>query len=64
MVNEIGISKHPPSSKASNIWDYPSLFGAPEAHPQNEQSVTSIYRGIVQAKNILRRDFAVAGALV
>jgi hypothetical protein len=64
MADEIGINKHSPSSKASNTWNYPSLYGAPEAHPQSEQWITSIYRGIVPAKNILRRDFAVAGALV
>jgi hypothetical protein len=64
MADEIGISKHSPSSKAINTWDYSSLYGGPEAHPQSEQWVTSIYRGIVPAKNILRRDFAVAGTLV
>jgi dimethylaniline monooxygenase (N-oxide forming) len=63
-ADEIGINKHPPFSKATNNWDYPSLRGGPEIHPENARWVTSIYRGIVPAKNILRRDFAVAGTLV
>lgn len=64
MADEIGISKHSPSSKMTNTWDYSSLYGGPKVHPQSDQWVTSIYRGIIPAKNILRRDFAIAGALV
>ncbi|XP_006457665.1 hypothetical protein AGABI2DRAFT_213163 [Agaricus bisporus var. bisporus H97] len=63
MADEIGISKHSPSSKMTNTWDYSSLYGGPKVHPQSDQWVTSIYRGIIPAKNILRRDFAIAGAL-
>jgi hypothetical protein len=36
----------------------------PQLHPDNEKWATSIYRGIVPAKNILHRDFAIAGAVV
>lgn len=64
MADEIGINKHAPSTTVKDIWDYPSLNGAPAAHPENEKWVSSIYRGLVPAKNILRRDFAIAGALV
>ncbi|KAJ3575500.1 hypothetical protein NP233_g1053 [Leucocoprinus birnbaumii] len=61
-AEEIGINKHVPSTKIVHAWDYPSLSGAPQARPDSQNWVTSIYRGIVPAKNILRRDFAIAGA--
>ncbi len=63
-AEEIGINRHAPTTEVVDIWDYPSLSGAPEPHPDSQKWVTSIYRGLVPAKNILRRDFVVAGALV
>jgi hypothetical protein len=39
------------------------LANAPAANPDNEW-VTSIYRGLIPAKNIEKRDFAIAGAQV
>ncbi len=41
-----------------------TLKDPPPAHPDSEQWASSIYRGIVPAKNIERRDFAINGAIV
>lgn len=62
-AEELGINKHAPTIKMSHCWDYPSLHGAPQVHPDSKKWVTSIHRGIVPAKNILRRNFAIAGSL-
>jgi dimethylaniline monooxygenase (N-oxide forming) len=45
-------------------WNYTSLQNPPPAHPESQQWGSSLYRGVVPAKTILRRDFAVNGALV
>ena len=63
-AEEIGMNKHAPIRGINYSWDYHSLRGAPQIDPENAKWVTSIYRGIVPAKNILRRDFAIAGSLV
>jgi hypothetical protein len=44
--------------------DYTTLANPPPAHPENENWSSSIYKGIVPAKNILREDFAINGAVV
>ncbi|KAF9444652.1 FAD/NAD(P)-binding domain-containing protein [Macrolepiota fuliginosa MF-IS2] len=62
-AEELGINKHAPTTDVTDVWDYPSLSGAPPLHPDSKKWVASIYRGLVPAKNILRRDFAIAGAL-
>lgn len=59
---ELGIQRHAPDQHVKDEWDYASLANPPSAHPENEQWASSIYRGIVPAKNILRRDFAINGA--
>lgn len=63
-AEEIGISSHVPQTKVKVKWDYKTLENAPALKPENEEWVTSIYRGIVPAKNIENRDFAIAGATV
>ncbi|KAF8162699.1 hypothetical protein B0H34DRAFT_650867 [Crassisporium funariophilum] len=61
-AEELGISKYIPQAKVQASWNYPSLKNAPA--PQSDGAwVTPIYRGLVPAKNIARRDFAIAGAL-
>ena len=45
-------------------WNYTTLQDPPAFNPQNKLWVTSIYRGLIPAKNIEQRDFAIAGALV
>ena len=50
--------------KVMDTWNYASLACPPPSHPDNEQWASSIYRGLVPAKNIGRRDFAINGAVV
>ncbi|KAH7908576.1 FAD/NAD-P-binding domain-containing protein [Hygrophoropsis aurantiaca] len=62
-ANALGINRHPLSDKqTSYTWDYPSLRNPPSTRP-GEQWASSIYRGLVPAKNISRRDFAINGAV-
>ena len=63
-AEEIGINKHASIRGTNHSWHYPSLDEAPEVDRDSAKLVTSIYRGIVPAKNILRRDFAITGSLV
>lgn len=63
-ATELGIYRHPPSTKVTNTWNYTSLAHPPPSHPDSEQWSSSIYRGLVPAKNLSRRDFAINGALV
>jgi dimethylaniline monooxygenase (N-oxide forming) len=63
MAQEIGIDRHAPLTEVEMKWDYKTLANAPAANPENEW-VTSIYRGLIPAKNIEKRDFAIAGATV
>ncbi|KAE9387177.1 FAD/NAD-P-binding domain-containing protein [Gymnopus androsaceus JB14] len=64
---DLGLNRHPPSSsliKTEKEWnEYVSLSNPPEAHPSSEQWASSIYRGIIPAKNLLKRDFAINGAI-
>jgi dimethylaniline monooxygenase (N-oxide forming) len=63
MTQEIGINRHAPQEEVNTKWDYKTLANAPAPKPDNEW-VTSIYRGLIPAKNIEKRDFAIAGATV
>ncbi|KAI0058583.1 FAD/NAD-P-binding domain-containing protein [Artomyces pyxidatus] len=59
----LGLNRHPPTASAEKYhWNYTSLANPPPAHPQAMQWAGSIYRGLVPAKNIARRDFAINGA--
>lgn len=64
----LGINEHPPDPslvKTEDEWNnYVSLSNPPAAHPSSEQWASSIYRGIVPAKNLFNRDFAINGAVV
>ncbi|KIJ54017.1 hypothetical protein M422DRAFT_201119 [Sphaerobolus stellatus SS14] len=62
---DIGIERHPPSPirNTEKNWEYTSLRNPPKAHPDAKQWASSIYRGIIPAKNIQRRDFAINGAV-
>ncbi|KAF9268375.1 FAD/NAD-P-binding domain-containing protein [Marasmius fiardii PR-910] len=68
-AEEIGINRHPPDPRdlynrsADEEWPYTSLVDPPPTHSQADQWTSSIYRGIVPAKNILKRDFAINGAV-
>lgn len=64
-VDEVGFGKHTPTLPIKDYWDYTSTKnGLPEAHPGINDWTTTIYRGIVPAKNLLHRDFALVGSLV
>ncbi|KAH0584375.1 hypothetical protein H2248_009914 [Termitomyces sp. 'cryptogamus'] len=60
---ELGIGRHAPFNDV-HIWDYTSLTDPPVSHPNSEQWSSSIYRGLVPANNINKRDFAINGAVV
>ncbi|KAF9240381.1 FAD/NAD(P)-binding domain-containing protein [Melanogaster broomeanus] len=63
-IEELGIGRHPPTQARCDAWKhYRTLSSPPPAHPQSDQWASSIYRGIVPAKNINARDFAINGAV-
>ncbi|KAF9228314.1 FAD/NAD(P)-binding domain-containing protein [Gyrodon lividus] len=64
-IEELGIGRHPPTKDVDeNAWKhYTTLSSPPPAHPQKDQWASSIYRGLVPAKNINKRDFAINGAV-
>jgi hypothetical protein len=67
-AEQLGISRHSPGplpvSKYLHAENYYSLKNPPPSRPASEQWASSIYNGIVPAKNIARRDFAINGAVV
>lgn len=68
-AEELGMGRHAPISTLKGVddmWHYKTLANPPTPHPENtaQNWATSVYRGIVPGKNILRRDFAIAGAMV
>lgn len=65
-AESIGIDRHPPIPQkvAKDEWSYASLASPPPSHPESQQWASSIYQGLVPAKNIAMRDFAINGAVV
>jgi dimethylaniline monooxygenase (N-oxide forming) len=61
-VEQLGLGRHRPF-KTKYRWDYASLANSPDM-PEEAPWSASIYRGLVPAKNIFNRDFAVNGAMV
>ncbi len=66
---DIGLGKHAPLSSLKGVddaWNYKTLASPPSVHPDNATGkwVTSVYRGLVPAKNVMKRDFAIVGAMV
>ena len=62
-MEQLGLGRHPPNSRTNYRWDYASLTNPPVILGEKPWAA-SIYRGLVPAKNILNRDFAVNGAMV
>ncbi|TBU39196.1 FAD/NAD(P)-binding domain-containing protein [Dichomitus squalens] len=60
---ELGLKPHLAYQSQPYRWDYLTLRDPPPLNPVAERWSSSIYRGIVPAKNIERRDFAVNGAI-
>lgn len=63
-VEELGIGRHPPSQDIDEWEHYKTLASPPPTHPLSDQWASSIYRGLVPAKNVMKRDFAINGAFV
>ncbi|KAJ7147149.1 FAD/NAD-P-binding domain-containing protein [Mycena crocata] len=68
-AGRVGINRHAPGPQSAfksqlNQGDYYSLQAPPASRPESEQWASSIYNGIVPAKNISRQDFAINGAVV
>ncbi|KAJ7158254.1 FAD/NAD-P-binding domain-containing protein [Mycena crocata] len=66
-ADSVGINRHAPGThfafKSLGDFDYRSLATPPPSRPESEQWSSSIYNGIVPAKNISYRDFAINGAV-
>jgi dimethylaniline monooxygenase (N-oxide forming) len=62
-MEQLGLDRQPPDPNSNYHWDYASLANPPVI-PGGTPSASSIYRGLVPAKNILNRDFALNGAMV
>ncbi|KAJ6620258.1 FAD/NAD-P-binding domain-containing protein [Mycena sp. CBHHK59/15] len=65
-ASDIGLHRHHPIHQdLPDEWaNYKTLSNPPPLHPENEKWSSSIYRGIVPTKNLLRRDFAINGAVL
>ncbi|KAF8149495.1 hypothetical protein B0H34DRAFT_667702 [Crassisporium funariophilum] len=63
-AEELGITTHIPTCRSETSWNYNSLKNPPPPIAGNgDAGVTSIYRGLIPAKNLHKRDFAIAGGL-
>ncbi|KAI0302909.1 FAD/NAD-P-binding domain-containing protein [Multifurca ochricompacta] len=63
-MEELGLGRQPPRESSVSLnerWDYPSLDSLPSV-PGDAPWTAMVYRGLVPAKSILKRDFAVNGA--
>lgn len=61
---DIGLHRHQSTTQPVDEWAYTSLANPPPTDPENTTWSSSLYRGIIPAKNINRRDFAINGAVV
>ena len=63
-MRDIGMDRHAPTVPIVDKWKYETMKGGSKLDAKDLEWTTSIYRGLVPAKNIMKRDFAIAGALV
>ncbi|KAJ7644895.1 FAD/NAD-P-binding domain-containing protein [Roridomyces roridus] len=66
-ANELGLYRHMPAHEWEEDWkDYKTLANPPPMHPENTNCnwSSSIYKGIIPARNLSRRDFAINGAVL
>ncbi|KAI0677688.1 FAD/NAD-P-binding domain-containing protein [Trametes maxima] len=64
-MEELGLNPYlATNTRAIHQWDYTTLKDAPPLHPDAQRWSSSLYRGLVPARNIANRDFAVNGACV
>lgn len=62
---DLGINRQAPDPHTTSDrwdWDYKTLANPPQQYTRECSS--SLYRGIVPAKNLLNRDLAINGAIV
>ncbi|KAI0677681.1 FAD/NAD(P)-binding domain-containing protein [Trametes maxima] len=62
-LDELGLSPQPAEANTTRThrWEYTTLSDPPPPHPDTKRWSSAIYRGIVPAKNIMRRDLAING---
>ncbi|KAJ7679052.1 FAD/NAD-P-binding domain-containing protein [Mycena polygramma] len=60
---ELGLYRHHSANQVDEWKHYTTLANPPDAHPDNTNWSSSIYKGIVPTKNIPRKDFAINGAV-
>ncbi|TBU39199.1 hypothetical protein BD309DRAFT_454467 [Dichomitus squalens] len=63
-IKDLGLDPQPAKETTTHEWNYTTLAGSPPIHPEAKRWSSSLYRGIVPAKHISRRDLAVNGAVV
>ena len=63
-LEDLGLAPQPAKDLPPHEWKYTTLADAPALHPGAKSWSSGLYRGIVLAKHIDRRDFAVNGAVV
>ncbi|KAI0355439.1 FAD/NAD-P-binding domain-containing protein [Trametes cingulata] len=63
-MEELGLTPRQVETNTAYQWDYTTLADAPPLHPDAKKWSCSIYRGLVPATNIARRDFAINGACI
>ncbi|KAH9899418.1 FAD/NAD-P-binding domain-containing protein [Cubamyces lactineus] len=61
LLDELGLAPQPANPDAPYRWDYTTLKNPPPLHPDAKRWSSTIYRGIVPAKNIMRRDLTING---
>ncbi|KAJ7577073.1 FAD/NAD-P-binding domain-containing protein [Mycena floridula] len=64
-IDAIGLDRYPlpPSTDSSPEWPY-TTFASPPSNPDlGEPEFSALYRGIIPARNLFKRDFAVNGAV-
>ena len=63
-LEELGLAPHLAENPSSHKWDYTTLSDAPPPHPDAARWSLPVYRGLVPAKLINSRDFALNGTVV
>ncbi|KAH9854922.1 hypothetical protein C2E23DRAFT_43565 [Lenzites betulinus] len=60
-MEALALGPQPASPNSSYHWDYTTLSDPPPTHPDTQRWSSEIYRGLVPARNITRRDLAMNG---
>ncbi|KAI0832857.1 FAD/NAD(P)-binding domain-containing protein [Trametes gibbosa] len=60
-MEALALGPQPANPDSPYRWDYTTLSDPPPTHPDTRRWSSTIYRGLVPAKNITRRDLAMNG---